>query len=163
MGVLATRMLHCGLRGGLNMAASGTYESDFYAWTQEQAALLRAGRFAELDVEHIIEEIEDMGKSERRELASRLEVILADLLKWQYQKGLRSTSWLATIKEQRRRIARHLGKNRSLKAGLEDLLVQAYEDARYTAGIETGYSEIAFPAACPWTLEQVLDPDFLPE
>jgi hypothetical protein len=145
------------------MASGGTYKKDFYAWTKEQAALLRAGRLGELDVQHLIEEIEDMGKSERKELASRLEVLLVHLLKWQFQKGLRSNIWLATMKEQRRRIPRHLNDNPSLKNELHEILVQAYEDARYTVGIETGYGETAFPAACPWTTEQVLDPEFLPE
>src|SRR2546427_6466427 len=92
----------------LSPAAEELYEQDFFEWTIRNAALLRAGRFAEADREHIAEEIEDMGKSERGELGSRLEVLLLHLLKWKFQTGGRSRGWKATIRVQRYRLARLL-------------------------------------------------------
>ena len=86
------------------------HEQDFYAWTQEQAALLKFGRLAELDVQHLIEELENMGASEKRELISRLEILLIHLLKWQYQPALQSRSWLLTIEEQRLQLEDHLSR-----------------------------------------------------
>ncbi|EQD45100.1 protein containing DUF29, partial [mine drainage metagenome] len=92
-----------------------TYDKDVVAWANEQAALLRAGKFSAIDIEHIAEEIEDVGKSEQRELASRMAVLLAHLLKWQFQPEHRSNSWMRTIKEQRRAIAAHIEETPSLK------------------------------------------------
>ena len=140
-----------------------TYETDFYGWIQEQAALLRAGRFAALDVEHLIEEVEGMGKSEKRELLSRLAVLLAHLLKWHFQPGLRSRSWSATIKEQRKMMDLLLKDNPSLKAQLGGLLPDAYEVAVLSAERQTGLSESAFPASCPYTPEQITDDGFWPD
>jgi hypothetical protein len=91
------------------------YESDFYAWANEQATLLREGRFAEADVENIADEIESLGRSEKRDLVNRLAVLLAHLLKWQFQPVWRGKSWRLTIKEQRRRLSEHLDENPSLK------------------------------------------------
>lgn len=96
------------------------YEKDVVAWAMEQAALLRSGQLSALDIEHIAEEIEDVGKSEKRELASRLAVLLAHLLKWQYQPGRRGSSWSRTIKEQRKAIAAAMRQTPSLKASLSD-------------------------------------------
>jgi len=144
-------------------AMSTAYNRDIVAWAEEQAALLRAGRLAELDVEHVAEEIEDVGKSERRELASRLSVLLAHLLKWRYQPGRRGSSWQRTIKEQRRAIAAHLQETPSLRAALADAnwLEGAWADAVAKAADETGLD--VFPEDCPWTVEQVLSADYLPE
>lgn len=89
------------------------YEQDVVAWAREQAALLRAGKFSAIDVEHIAEEIEDVGKSEQRELSSRMSVLLAHLLKWQYQPGRRGSSWQRTIREQRRALSVALQKRRA--------------------------------------------------
>src|ERR1700734_3336055 len=86
-------------------SATTSYDKDVILWSQEQARLLRAGRFAELDVEHLADEIEDVGKSEKRELASRVAVLLAHLLKWRVQPKNRGASWQATINDQRKRIA----------------------------------------------------------
>lgn len=142
---------------------STTYETDFYTWTQEQAALLRAGRLAELDTINLIEEIEDMGRGERRELENRLSVLLAHLLKWQYQPERRGKSWLATIGEQRLRSRRVLRRNPGLQAALPESFIDAYEDARFIAMRETGLDGVVFPLSCPWTFEQVLDNGFWPE
>ncbi len=94
------------------------YDQDFYAWANEQAGLLRAGRLSEADIEHIAEEIESMGKSEKRELVSRLTVLLLHLLKWQHQPAFRSKSWRLTLEEQRDRLEDHLADNPSLKSSL---------------------------------------------
>ncbi|MFO7639964.1 MAG: DUF29 domain-containing protein [Candidatus Competibacteraceae bacterium] len=141
------------------------YEGDFYGWTQEQASLLRAGRLAELDVEHLIEEIESMGRSERRQLTNRFELLLMHLLKWHYQLDRREIdgkSWLRTIREQRRKIPKLIRDNPSLQSLLEECVRDAYEDARFAASDETGLLVSAFPELCPYTLEQILDGEFLP-
>lgn len=138
------------------------YEKDFYGWTQEQAALLREHKFAKLDLDHLIEEIESMGRSERRQLTHRLEILLLHLLKWNYQPAFQSPSWRATIAEQRRRIQRLLRDNPSLQPELGTCLSDAYEDARYGAVDETGLPLTTFPEACPYLFEQVLDLNWLP-
>jgi hypothetical protein len=141
----------------------GLYEQDFYGWVQQQAALLKAGKLDELDTEHLLEEIEGMGKSEERGIESRLIALLAHLLKWQWQPDLRGKSWEATIRVQRHDIGKVLAKNPSLKSKVPDLFVEAYGSARLEAGYQTGYTEVAFPEGCPYTLEQALDPEFWPE
>ena len=102
------------------------YDRDFYAWANEQAALLRAGRLAEADIENIAEEIETMGRSEKRELINRLTVLLLHLLKWQFQPALHGNSWRLTIEEQRYRLEDHLKDNPSLKAQLGQAMRDAY-------------------------------------
>lgn len=145
------------------MPQSPLYEQDFYAWANQQAALLRAGEFAAADMESIAEEIESMGKTELRELESRLSVLLLHLLKWRRQPKGRGSSWEATIRVQRRDIARHMGRNPSLKPKLPDSLDYSYENAVIEAASETGLAEETFPAVCPWTYEQIVDPDFWPQ
>ena len=145
------------------MSNAGKYDSDFHAWAFEQAELLRAGRLTEADVVNIAEEIESMGRSEKRELVSRLEVLLTHLLKWRYQSGLRGNSWRLTIREQRRKLERHLADNPSLRAGLDTAMADAYGDAILDAQRETGLGDGAFPATCPWSEEQVMRDGFLPE
>lgn len=139
------------------------YEQDFYGWSQEQAQLLRAGQWDVLDIEHLIEEMENMGARERRELKSRLIVLLQHLLKWQFQPSHRSRSWRLTIQDQRRMIPDHLGDNPSLVPRLNELLQEAYPLAKGKAADETDLSETHFPACCPWTAEQVLDKTFWPD
>lgn len=138
------------------------YETDFYAWAEQQAAILRAGKLAEADIDHIAEEIESMGRGERRELVSRLAVLLLHLLKWQLQPNLRSRSWELTIREQRLRLALHLADNPSLRARLADSLADAYRLAVVAAERETGLGEGAFPATCPYAPEAIMARDFLP-
>ena len=105
------------------------YDQDFYAWANEQAALLRAGKLAAADIEHIAEEIESMGKAEKRELVSRLTVLLLHLLKWQFQPDRRGSSWDATITVQRDDITDHLRDNPSLKAKIGAAITDAYRKA----------------------------------
>jgi Domain of unknown function DUF29 len=142
---------------------SPLYDRDFFAWSREQAELLRAGKLAVADVEHIAEEIDSMGRAEKRELISRLSVLLLHLLKWRYQPDKRSPSWEASIRVQRNRLADHLDDNPSLKPLLPQALASAYRDAALEAVAETGLAEATFPVACPWTAEQVLENGFWPE
>ena len=142
---------------------SSLYETDFFAWANEQAALLRAGQIAAADLLHIAEEIESMGKTEKRELLHRLKVLLMHLLKWQYQPNMRGQSWRLTIKEQRRETARHLSDNPSLKSRLADILTDAYGDAVLAAARETGLPEETFPLECPWSFPQIIEAQFWPE
>ncbi len=144
------------------MRNSQLYEHDFYAWANEQASLLRTGRLSEADIGHIAEEIQSMGRTEKRELANRLAVLLLNLLKWQFQPGLRSKSWRNTIRVQRISVASHTQDNPSLKAVVDETVVESYRIARLQAENETGLSEETFPSACPWSFEQVIADDFWP-
>ncbi len=134
-----------------------TYETDFYAWTQETAQAIRERRWDDLDTENLLEEIESMGKSERRGIESRMEILLAHLLKRQFQSEKHSRSWDLTIREQRVKISELFEESPSLRARAADLMQRAYRVARLRAARETDLSESVFPAACPWTEEQVLD------
>jgi hypothetical protein len=139
------------------------YDADFYGWANEQAALLRAGRLAEADIANIAEEIESMGRLEKRELTSRLAVLLTHLLKWRHQPERRSSSWSASIKVQRRGLARHVADNPSLKSFLPTSLADAFQDAVLIAADETKLGEAAFPPACPWSFDEIMNSDFWPE
>ena len=139
-----------------------SYETDFYGWVTEQANLLKSGRYRELDTANLLEEIEGMGKSEKRALESRLAMLLQHLLKWQYQPVRRGKSWELTIKEQRLRIEKLLRDNPSLKRQLDSCLADAYEFAIIQAAQETGMDENTFPNTCPWQWQQILNNDFLP-
>ena len=142
--------------------ASRLYDQDFYAWANEQAELLRAGNLSAADIEHIAEEIESMGKTEKRELVSRLTVLLLHLLKWRYQPNLQGPSWRTTIVNQRFDIVDHLDDNPSLKSLLAEAMTRAYRKAIRDAGLETGLPEATFPTTCPWTFEQIMDETFWP-
>ena len=145
--------------------APSSYEVDFYAWTRRQAALLREGRFGDLDIENVIEEIEALGRSEKRELESRLRVLLTHLLKWQFQAEQHERygrSWLATIRNQRTELRKLIRDNPSLKTGLNATLGEAYQDARYVAEAETGLSIRTFPEDFPYTIDKVLDAEWMP-
>ena len=141
---------------------SELYDNDFYAWSREQAELLRAGRLADADIEHIAEEIASMGRTEKRELVSRLAVLLTHLLKWRFQPQRRGASWEALIRVQRNRLIDHLDDNPSLKPLLSQALANAYRDARLEATAETGLAIATFPIDCPWTAPQALDGEFWP-
>ena len=140
-----------------------SYDHDVFGWANEQSALLRAGKFSAADIENIAEEIESLGKSQKSELVSRLTVLLLHLLKWQFQPRLRGTSWELSIKEQRRKVVRHLGENPSLKAKLPEIIEEAYESALFDAQRETGLPERAFPQVCPYAFAQMMAADFWPE
>jgi hypothetical protein len=139
------------------------YEQDIVAWANEQASFIRAGRFDLLDLENIAEEIEDVGKSEKRELASRMTVLIIHLLKWQFQAARRGTSWQRTIKEQRKAIASEILDTPSLKTTLRDANWQqrVWSDSVAKAIEETGLD--TFPDLNPWTFEEILSVDFFPE
>lgn len=138
------------------------YEQDVVAWANEQARLLRAGRFDQLDLEHLAEEIEAVGKSEQRELANRMAILLAHLLKWAMQPELRGSSWTITIRNQRRAIARALEETPSLKGKIADprWWEGVWDDATDLAAREAGLGD--FKEVCPWTLAEVLDLNWLP-
>ncbi len=138
------------------------HANDFYSWTRRQADLLRERRLDELDAEHLIEELWDMGASQERELESRLAVLLAHLLKWRFQPERRGKSWRATIKEQRYRIARLIMKNPGLKSQLADVFAAAYIPAVLQAIKELPLDEDDLPEDCPFTLDQVLE-DYWPD
>jgi hypothetical protein len=139
------------------------YEHDFYAWSTEQAGLLRAGKLAEADIDHIAEEIESMGRSEKRELVNRLVVLLLHLLKWRFQPGLRGNSWRLSIEEQRYRLEVHLNDNPSLRSMLDVAVRDAYRLALIEAERETGLARETFPPVCPFAFEQAMSADFWPE
>ncbi len=139
------------------------YDQDFYQWTQHNAQLLREGKLAEIDILHIAEELESMGKRDKRELISRLTVLLAHLLKWQFQPQLRSKSWQLTVREQRLQIAKLLKDSPSLKPLLhQEGILEAYPDALDMASDETGLPLSTFPEVCPYSIEQLLDKTFYP-
>lgn len=144
------------------MTTVTNYETDFYLWTQQQAALLRQGQFSELDTAHLVDEIEDMGGSKERELESRLGVLLAHLLKWEFQPERRGNSWRLTIKEQRRRIDRLLKKNPGLKSLFPETVTDAYGDARLMAAREMDCDDSLFLLECPFSIEQITG-DYWPD
>ncbi|MBK1719423.1 DUF29 domain-containing protein [Thiocystis violacea] len=138
------------------------YDDDIMAWADEQARLLRAGRFEQLDIAHIAEEIEDVGKSERRELASRMALLLAHGLKWRHQPEHQGNGWRRTIKEQRNAIVLCIRSTPSLKVSLDDAdwWAGVWSDAVAKASEETGLDD--FPESCPWRVDAILDPDWFP-
>jgi len=143
--------------------SSTVYDEDFVQWTAETARLLRERRFDQIDVEHIAEEIEDMGKRDRRELESRLSVLVSHLLKWKCQSLKRSHSWQTTATNQRIKLRVLFRDSPSLKASLPRWIEEVYPDAVKRAKFETNLPEDAFPSRCPFTADQLLDPDYLPD
>ena len=142
---------------------AAAYDEDFFAWTEEQARLLRAGELAEIDALNLAEEVESVGRSDRREIRSRLIVLLTHLLKWRFQPDARSSGWLGTIREQRDQIELILEDSPSLRPVIAEALSRAYKKARMIASEETTLPETTFPAECPFTPDQILAEDFLPE
>ncbi len=139
------------------------YEQDFYLWLETTAQLLKEGRLSELDLENLIEEIETMGRSEKDALESNLIIILLHLLKWRYQPNKRSRSWKSSIFEHRRRLDKALKNSPSLKSYFREIFAECYQYGRKKASIETGLSLKAFPLESPFSIEEVLDQDFLPD
>lgn len=140
-----------------------SYDKDFYSWTQEQAELLRNGRFSELDIDNLIEEVESMGRSEKRELESRLTILLLHLLKWKYQEVRRGRSWQLSIDEQRIQFEKTLNENPGLKPALDQIIKDAYKLAVIRAARETKISKAVFPERCPWTVAQLIEEGFYPD
>jgi hypothetical protein len=144
---------------------SEIYDHDFFQWTQTTAALIRQRKWHEVDPESIADELESLGKRDRRELESRIEVLAMHMLQWRYQPEGReeSHSWYDTILEQRGQIQRLLNDSPSLRPRVATLLEQRYARARRRAIGDTQLPESLFPQACPWTIVQLLDDDFWPE
>jgi hypothetical protein len=138
------------------------YDEDFAQWTAETARLLREGRFNEIDVEHVAEEIEDMGNRDHRELFSRLTLIIQHLLKWEYQPDKRSRSWRSTMAVQRRELTRLFRLSPSLRRKVPAAVAEVYRDAMEDAALETSLPEESFPRECPFSPKEILDRDFLP-
>jgi len=149
---------------------STLYDTDYSAWTLQTAELIRAGRFAELDIEHLLTELSDMSKSDRRELYNRLLILIAHLLKWEYQhhilserwRDFKGDSWERTIVEQRKRVAVLLRQSPGLKSVVNEVIAEVYPDAVDLAQKETRLPIATFPQSCPYDLTQLLDDDFYP-
>lgn len=139
------------------------YDTDFFKWTQRTAQLLRAGDFTEVDARHAAEEIEDMGKRDLREVNSRLQVVLVHLLKWKWQPRRRSASWRTTLVTQRVEIDAALSDSPSMRRRVDSTLDRTYAGAVKRAAVETQLSPNAFPPTCPFSLDQALDTEFLPD
>ncbi len=152
---MATKVKHA--RGGGTL-----YETDVVAWAERQAEALRAGRFDELDLENLAEEIGDVSRREAEALESHIETLVMHLLKWRHDPNHRSRSWEGTMRVARHKTARLLRDSPSLRPRLPALLEDAYPAARIRAGVETGLPEETFPAACPFTVDQITG-DWLPE
>jgi hypothetical protein len=139
------------------------YERDYALWVEEQVRLLQAGRFDQLDLPNLIDEVEDLSRSERRAIGSDLVVVLVHLLKHEHQPEMRSRSWLSSIIEHRRRLRKSLQQSPSLRRHAEAEFDECYRDAKAQAAIETGLPLRAFPESPPFSLDQALDPEFLPD
>lgn len=138
------------------------YEQDFCLWIETTANLLKKGQFSELDIENLVEEIESMSRSEKNALESNLIIVFLHLLKWQYQPNKRSRSWQSSIFEHRRRLHESLQNSPSLKTFFANVFAKCYQYGRKKASIETGLSLTAFPTESPFTMDEILDEEFLP-
>lgn len=145
------------------MAASSLYEVDFYAWTQEQAMLLREKKWSQVDLVNVLEEIESLGRQQRQELRNRLGILLGHLLKWQFQPDHRSKNWRATIREQRYRIHQLLDENPSLKPHILEAIAYGYELGLALVVQETPLDYGDLPENCLYLLDQILDDAFFPD
>ncbi len=143
--------------------SANLYDTDYAAWLEQQAALLKGGRVADLDTEHLAEQLElEMG-NERREIYKRLRILIGHLLKWKYQPEQRSASWAGTIRVQRKDLGKLLKDSPSLRRFLEPEALDAYTDAVELASFETGIPEAEFPENNPFSIENLLDKDYWPD
>ena len=138
------------------------YERDYYLWLSQTAQLISEGKFDEIDTVNLIEEIEDMGRSEKKAVKSNLIVVLLHLLKYKYQPSKRTNSWKSSIREHRRRLRDDFCVSPSLKRYFEEVFAECYQDGREQAADETGLPLDTFPPLSPFTPDQVLDPNYLP-
>ncbi|WP_373507124.1 DUF29 domain-containing protein [Thiocapsa sp.] len=145
------------------MTTAILHEVDRFAWLEQQTRLLRSGNLGELDIQHLIEELESEMGNERRELYRSLRVLLAHLLKWQFQPAGRCNSWKGTIRIQRNDIARLFKETPSLRRFLTDELAEAYPESVEWAADETGLADESFPGACPYSIDEILSRDFWPD
>lgn len=146
----------------MNLPLIDLYETDFYAWTEKQAELLRQRNLNNLDFDNLIEEIESLGKQQQQELISRLTILIGHLLKWEYQPTNRSRSWIRTIREQRRQVTKIIKKNPSLKPILDEAMKEAYSDGIDLAIDETGLGFRNFPSEIPYNWEEIENQNFYP-
>jgi hypothetical protein len=142
---------------------SVAHDTDLAAWALETARALREGRVSEVDMDEVAEELEEMARSNRRELVSRLSVLLAHLMKWRHQPERRSRSWHATVTRQRQEVAALLAESPSLRSVLGTAFEEGYQRGVRLAASETGLPEESFPAGCPFPVDRALDPGFWPE
>jgi hypothetical protein len=147
----------------LRATQTDLYETDYVLWVESNLERLKAGDYASVDWANLFEEIEDMSRRERQSLESNLAIVLLHLLKWQYQPELRSGSWRGSLVEHRRRIRKSLKQSPSLNPYLKAYLDEAYTDAIEQAVAETELPRTTFPVTCPYSLQQILDAEFLPE
>ncbi len=139
----------------INEPLTDLYESDFYAWTQEQSALLSRGQWQSLDIENLVEDIESLGKQQKQELRNHLGVLIGHLLKWKFQPELRGKSWRATVREQHTKIQLHLKENPSLKSYLDQAIIDSYEIALALVVRETHLDYPDLPSDCPYAIAQL--------
>lgn len=138
------------------------YEEDFYGWAMANASLLKQGKIKEADMDHIIEELEEMGRSEKAQLINRLSVLIAHLLKWQFQPDFRGRSWSGTIEEQRHKIGRLIKENPSLKPKIPEAVKEGFLDSKSILKKETSIDLKLLPTKCPYTFDQIMDDEFYP-
>ncbi len=138
------------------------YNEDYYLWLQQNLELLRLQKFNDVDWNNLLEEIADMGKSEKRAITSNLRILLMHLLKYKYQSDKQTNSWLFTIREHRKRLREALKMSPSLKIYFQEVFAESYQDARELAADETGLVINTFPADAPFTPEDAINPDYLP-
>ncbi len=146
----------------LKPAVTRLYDQDFVAWAEVTAHLIRQGRFDQIDAEDLAEEVEFMARKDRLEVRSRLRVLLVHLLKWKCQPAKRCRSWELTIDTQRAKLQDAFEESPSLRRGVQESIQQGYLRAVRRAGLETRLDARAFPSECPFSVEQILDEDFLP-
>lgn len=142
---------------------SKLYEQDYYLWLETTVRLLREGQLSALDVPNLVEEIEDMGRSEKRAVYSNLKILLIHILKYSYQSEKRSNSWLTSIVEHRQRLKKAFKESPSLQPYFTEIFNECYQDARELAAAETGLEIDAFPVEPPFTPEATLNSDYLPD
>ncbi len=150
----------------LRNSSSDLYERDYYAWLQDQVRALRERRIEDVDWENVAEEIEGLSKSESRGVSSHLATVVEHLLKLEYARGIfreyNARGWRVSVRSARRQVRKLLNESPSLRPQLEEMLADAYEDGRIEAMRDPGLSDDELPASSPWTVEQVMDDNFLP-
>lgn len=143
--------------------ALNLYETDYNLWITQTIQALKTSNLDAINLAHLIDELEDMGRSEKRTIYSNLKILLMHLLKYRYQASKRSNSWRSTIREHRQRIQRAFKESPSLQEYFQEILAEAYQDARELAADETGLSLQIFPENCPFSMKEILNADYLPD
>lgn len=138
------------------------HDKDFYGWAMQNASLLKQGRFSEADMDSIIEELEEMGGNNESQLINRLGVLIAHLMKWQFQPDLQGNSWSSTIKEQRHKIKRLIRKNPSLKPKIAEAIEEGFSDSKIIIEKDASLILNMLPTECPYNFEQLMDDSFYP-